>query len=90
MRVQIPMDDVHGVQVGHAGGYVLGEGGAPLPGQRLARVVQQGPKSAARDELRDEVELLVLVEDADEPEHVVVVERAQYGDLCFFLRLGCL
>lgn len=75
------MYDVHGVQVRHTGGYVLGEAHSLLPGQSLAHVVDQVLERAARDELCHQVQLLVLVQHTDEPQHVVVVQTPQHGHL---------
>ena len=81
VAIEIAVDDAPGVEVGHARGDVLGEGDALLPGQRLGVVVQQTLQRPAGHVLGDQVQPLLLVQHADEAQHVAVAQTPHHGHL---------
>jgi hypothetical protein len=70
------MNYVLGVEVGHSGGNVFRKVSSLLPRKRFVGVLDQVSQGAAWNELGDQVEALLLVENANKTQHIVVVETS--------------
>jgi hypothetical protein len=76
VRIQIPVNDILGVEVGHARSNVFRKVSSLLPRKRFVGVLDQVSQGAAWNELGDQVEALLLVENANETQHIVMVETS--------------
>jgi len=83
VRVEITVYDVHGMKVRHARCNILGKVDPLLPGQCFTEVMNEVLQGATRNEFRNQMQLLVFIQNTNETQHIVVVQAAQH------CHLGC-
>lgn len=76
VRVEITMDDVHGMEIWHARCNILGKVDSLFPGQSFIQVMNEVLQGAARNKFCDQMQLLVFIQDSNETQDIVVVQAA--------------